>query len=781
MEFIPRAQITRSLPDQGGPLPSWLRDLLVSRGYGTEEEMARFLKPEMDQLLDPMTLPGMRAFVDTLARLRREKGRPLRVTVYGDYDVDGICASVIMERAFQLQGDKTEVRIPDRHGDGYGLNMTAVSLIAGNADVLVTVDCGITSVEETALAKQSGLTVLITDHHTPGPVLPEADAVVDPMLAGEGYSPLCGAGVAWKVMWALNGLKAAEDVLDICALATVADLVPLQGENRVLVRHGLKAINSKPRTGISALLKCARIPEGSGSVTSDKIAYQLAPRLNAAGRLDSALKGYRLLKARDPAEAMALAEQLEDLNRERRAMEEKAFAQAKALVDGMPLWRQRGIVVFGPDWDTGVIGLVAGKLAEMYAYPAICLTKNLAGEYQGSGRSACGIDLYRAIAACRKYLTRFGGHRQAAGLALRPEDLDKFTAAFSEAVAEQLGEGDLRHAMEYDLELSLKDVNRDNVRLISYLEPFGMGNQRPVFRFNGCALSMRAVGAGGKHLKCEFSRDDEIRQGIWFSHGYLAGDALDTVDLLAEMTLNEFGGKVSAECTVRGLRTAPDGLRDDPARERAVCLEDLRTAEKCAHAAGENRVRTCSWRDAAPGHRGTLYLCRRASTAAAVAAAYPGLEVTGARGLDRRAYSAVALYAPIGAVPEGYDRIVLCDGSFGSAETAALSALYPGVEIIVSPSGTASQIRSSLLLSREELRGLYVLFRRWDEMGERGALREAGMDAARLKWGAAAMERVGLLELTDSPLSVRLLPRPQGATDPLATVWYHLTETGSIN
>ncbi len=779
MEFIPRTKVSRSVPESVGRVPPWLADLLFSRGYETKEEMEKFLAPAMDQLLPPSALPGMKDLTDTVARLREEKGRSLRVTVYGDYDVDGICASVIMERAFLLQGARTRVRIPDRHGEGYGLNAEAVRQIAGNTDILVTVDCGITSVEETALAKSLGMTVLITDHHTPGEELPRADAVVDPMLAGEGYSPLCGAGVAWKVMWALNGPDAAREYLDICALATVADLVPLRGENRVLVHQGLRAMNRTARPGIGALLRTARIPEGS--VTSEKIAFQLAPRLNAAGRLDSALLGYRLLTARDQAPAMALAERLEDLNRERRDKEERAFSQARAQVEKMPLWRQRGIVVFDPDWDTGVIGLVAGKLAEQYAYPVICLTRNQAGDYQGSGRSACGIDLYRAISSCRQYLTRFGGHKQAAGLALRPEDLGAFTAAFSGAVAEQLGEGDLRHAMEYDLTLSLRDVSVDNVRLLSLLEPFGMGNVRPVFRFDGCGLSMRAVGTGEKHLKCEFSSGRDIRQGIWFSHGYLAREALDTVDVLAEMSLNEFMGTTRAELTVKGARLSPDGLRDDPERERAACLRDLQTVMRLTAGTSGAETMERSWRETEPGLRGTLYFCRRATTAAAVAAAYPALEVVGTSGLDRRAYSAVALYAPISAIPEGYERIVLCDGSFGPGETAAIGALHPKARIEVCPSDISSGIRRSLLMTREQLRRMYVLFRRWDEMGERGTAAGAGTDGPGVAWGAAAMKEAGLLEMTDEPLSVRLLPVPQGPTDPLKTIFYHLTDTGSMN
>ncbi len=777
MEFVSRISQENRPPFEAGGIPAWIQTLLYGRGIRTEYEMRRFLKPTADQLADPLALPGMRELTDAVRKRREARGNALRVTVYGDYDVDGICASVIMERAFRLCGAVTRVRIPDRHEEGYGLNAAAVREIARDTDILVTVDCGITSIEEVDLAKELGMTVLVTDHHTPGPELPRADAVVDPMLAGEGYSPLCGAGVAWKTLWALHGRQAAEEYLDICALATVADLVPLTGENRILVYLGLRQINSSPRIGVKALIRCARIREGADAVTSDRIAFQLAPRLNAAGRLDSAFLGYRLLTAGDEGTAMALAEQLEDLNRERKALEDQAFKDAEKQVERMPLSGQRGIVVFHENWDTGIIGLVAGKLAEKYAYPTICLTGNRMGEYQGSGRSACGVDLYQALKACEQYLTRFGGHKQAAGLALKPGNLETFVRAFSGAVSEQLGDGDLRDELAYDLEMPLQAVDEEHIRWMTLLEPFGMGNPRPLFRFDGCGISMRAVGSEGRHLKCVLHKDGTVRQGIWFSHGYLAGDALPAADVVAEMTLNDFGGRVSAECSLKGMRLNPDGLRDDPETEREGCLRDLVTLE--GFEPRPPRADKRSWDTVPFSRRGTLYLCRRASTAAAVVRRYPSLEITVAKDLDRRAFSAAVLGADLTRVPEGYERLVLCDGALGDAEIAALNTLYPRAEVIVSPSDTAAGIRRSLVMGRETLRRLYVLSARWDTMGIQAVCEALGADLPQIKWGALAMARVALCEITDLPFRIRLLPRPPSVTDPFATAWYRLTEKGT--
>ncbi len=781
MDFIPRSAEYAPIPADGAQMPDWIAQILSQRGIRDAGEAKHFLKPSADGLLPPEKLPGMHALCAAVRRLLEEKAGALRVTVFGDYDVDGVCACITMVRCFRCLGVEARIRLPDRHREGYGLSMTAVEEMIGNTDLLLTVDCGITSTQEVRRAREAGICVIVTDHHTPGEELPDADAVVDPMLSGEGYSPLCGAGVALKVMWALCGWEQAEKCLQLCALATVADLVPLTGENRILVALGLRQINAFPEPGIRALMRTARVGQ-DGEVTSETIAYQLAPRLNAAGRLASAEHSVELLSQDDESLAMQTADVLEGLNRERRTREDSVIRQARSQVLAMELWSRRSIVAVGEDWDPGVVGLAAGKLAEEFAYPTVCLTRSRDGQYQGSGRSAGGIDLYGALKECADLLSRFGGHRQAAGLSLRAEDLTAFTGAFDTAVRRQLGEEDLRKQVFYDLKLSLRAVDTDHLRWLKLLEPYGMGNPRPTFLFEDCGADFMAVGAEGRHLRCRFDRDGVIRPGIWFSHGELAKRPPGRVDFVAEMSLNRYQGKETAQCMLRGLRPARNAWREDPEQEEEDCLRDLKEILLCpVQAAPGGMLTEKPWQEVSHASRGTLYLCRRARTMNEVLDAFPSLEPVTEPAEGKHAYSAAALGLSPGRIPPGYGTLVLCDGTLGEAETDRLRQCC--LELIIAPEEGARIIRERLCLEKDRMRRVYEALRGWNGFDREDLLAAAGVTGPRLMGCLYALQEKGLIRiLGEAPLRAQVVPREQWPPerDPEKTAWYTLIRTGRL-
>ncbi|MGX8705253.1 MAG: single-stranded-DNA-specific exonuclease RecJ, partial [bacterium] len=373
-------------------MPPALHRLLVERGIGSAAEADRFLHPDERSLHDPFLLNDMAVAVDILQRAIAS-GTP--ICVYGDYDVDGVCASAIMLKYLRSRGATTEVYLPSRHTEGYGLNADAIREIAGWAKLLVTVDCGVTSVELVALAKSLGLTVIVTDHHRPAESLPDCP-VVNPLLNDYPFPFLCGAGVAWKVVWALSGAVPLQ-LVDIAALATVADVVSLTGENRAIVAMGLKSINRHPRIGLAALIDAAGL---SGKpISSTAIAFQLAPRLNAGGRLDTALRPLKLIMTDDPAEAKSLAEELDAENDERRQIEQQIVREAEVQLEGFDFIRHRALILAGVGWNPGVIGLAASRLVEKYHYPVVMLADQ-GDRLTGSCRSIEGVDIHAALTGC---------------------------------------------------------------------------------------------------------------------------------------------------------------------------------------------------------------------------------------------------------------------------------------------------------------------------------------------------------------------------------------------
>lgn len=547
MEFVPRGPAD---PAPLGGLPGWFSAMLRLRGITTEEESRRFLSPSLGDLHDPFLLPGM---TETVRLLREAAARRDPILIWGDYDADGICAASILLETLKEEGANVNFYLPSRHSDGYGLNPEGIRKAAEKGfRLLITVDCGISSREETALARSLGMTVIVTDHHALPPELPEADAVMNPLLGGYPCPFLCGAGVALKICQALQGPEGLRKRLDLAAIATVADVVPLLGENRVIVREGLDCIARTQRPGLQALLKSAGI---EAPVTTDHLGFRIGPRLNAAGRLEDARPAARLLMTRDPVLAESLASHLEELNSRRQAMEREITGQALQQVREQPdFGTARSLVVSG-DWNPGLIGLTAGKLCEKFYLPAVALS--LQGDTAvGSCRSIPGVHIFGMLQRCGDLLTRFGGHAQAAGLTLPAGNIAAFRERLSRVISESCPPEVFRREMAYDLEVPFRSWDEESLGLLEQLEPTGEGNPAPVFLLSGASVqTMRRVGRDLSHLQVTLlDRDNTPVRGIAFSQGEEADRPRDGANLLYRPYLNEFRGRRSVEARIFALR-----------------------------------------------------------------------------------------------------------------------------------------------------------------------------------------------------------------------------------
>lgn len=483
------------------PLP--LAALLAQRGFGDTEAARRFLRPSLDQLSDPLALADMGRAVEVIvaAVQRREP-----ILVHGDYDVDGQCATALLTRGLRAAGANATPFVPHRMRDGYDFGPAGLQEAERiGARLIVTCDCGITAVDAVRTANAMGMQVVVTDHHLPGFDLPPAAAVVDPQRSDDtsGAGALCGTGIAFKLLQALTpALGLPENLpyhfLDLVALATVADVVPLVGENRVLVRHGLKVMATTRWPGLAALLRAAGVsPAG---LRAGQMAFIVGPRLNAAGRVADASEGLRLLLTDDPGDAALLAARLNTMNEERQALDQRMLDEAIALVEQRPEAAGESAIVLAADgWHPGVVGIVASRVVERYGRPAFLI--GFDGEVgKGSGRSISRFDLHGALGRCGDLLERFGGHRMAAGLVIRRDRIDAFRERFLSAAAAELPVESLGPEQRVDLEIGLSEANDDLERLCRHLEPCGMGNPGPVFGVRGVAVrDFGRVGTG--HLR----------------------------------------------------------------------------------------------------------------------------------------------------------------------------------------------------------------------------------------------------------------------------------------
>jgi single-stranded-DNA-specific exonuclease len=541
--------------ERAAGIPAVLAQLLVSRGISNPDTARQFLDPKLSTLRDPDLLPGCTAAASLLHEAIRA-GR--RIVVYGDYDVDGITGTALLRQCIDLLGGDVGYYVPHRIDEGYGLNHEAIRTLASQkTEVVVTVDCGIASCAEALTARQCGMTLVVTDHHQPGPQLPEAAAIVHPALPDRPYAfgGLSGSGVALKLAWALcqqaDGAKKVSprmrsfllEAVGVAALGTVADVVPLVDENRVLVHHGLVSVREKPTLGLATLMATAGLTN-KPKLSAEDIAFTLGPRLNAAGLIT------------DRADrAKQLADYLEGLNGTRQTLERSIYLAAhKQAKEQFDPETDPALVLADRGWHVGVIGIVAGRLAEKYHCPVVLIAWDPMGTKPGVGsaRSVPGLDLYAGLKACGEHLVSHGGHAAAAGLKIEEEKLESFRADFCEHVASEVTEPERGAELMIDAEAPLSTFTLKVVDQIERLSPFGQSNARPLMCASGVTLAEppRAIGSGGRHLSMRLKQHDVTLRAVAFGGGEWA-DQLKAVerplDVAFRPVINTFRGRRSVE------------------------------------------------------------------------------------------------------------------------------------------------------------------------------------------------------------------------------------------
>jgi single-stranded-DNA-specific exonuclease len=556
-----------------------LAQVLYNRGQDTAEKAGVFLEGGSATLHNPFLMHGM---VEAVARIRRAiKGDEL-IAVYGDFDADGVTSTALLVQALRGLGGRVRPYIPNRVDEGYGLNTNALDqLQEEGARLVLTVDCGIRSVDEVAYGKRIGLDMIVTDHHSVGEELPDALAVIDPKIdarlraedgASSGYPEdmLAGVGVAYKLADALLRAEAAqtgrkpdfklEDLLDLVALGTVADLAPLDRlENRELVRRGLEVLNRAQRAGVYELTQVAGVEPGKIDTTT--IGFMLAPRINAAGRLGSAMIAYDLLMADEPG-AGVLALQLQELNAQRQHLTAEAVEIARERALGEAVGEVALIFDAGPDYLSGIVGLVAGRLCEEFYRPAVVVELG-DDESRGSCRSIPGFDITQALDECADLLVRHGGHAQAAGFTVRNDNIPPLRERLTDIATRRLGGQDLRPELIIDADVALGDLTMELVDALKKLEPTGAGNRPPLLRARGLrVVSARRVGKESKHLRLSLSDGVHWMDAIAFKQGEWAEHMPPEVDAVFHLEVNEWNGARKLQLNIQDLRRSGDDFGD---------------------------------------------------------------------------------------------------------------------------------------------------------------------------------------------------------------------------
>ncbi len=528
--------------------------LASARGIKSIEEASDFFGFSEPLVTDPLDFPDM---YKAVKRIKQALDEFERIAVYGDYDADGVTATALLYSYLEMQGADVVYCVPNRHTDGYGLSYNAIdNLSRMGAKLIITVDNGISAVDEAEYIRQLEMDLIVTDHHLPGDRLPDAVAVVDPhrqdcILPFKDYA---GVGVAYKLICAVEGGEndITETFLDLVTIGTVADVMPLHSENRNIVRRGIELINDPDRVGIQALAEVAGL-DGK-PIKSGNVAFGLAPRINAAGRIGSADRAIKLLLSDDYDEALQLANEINDDNILRQQTEQEILNEAIMQIDSNPTWKYDSvIVVSGEGWHDGVIGIVASRLVEKYGKPAIVITSDDGLTAKGSGRSIDGFSLYDALCACDGVLDHYGGHTLAAGLGLSAEDIDSFRKAIN-AYADTIEAPDPIQSIDFKINPSC--VNTEILNVVEMLEPFGAGNPQPVFGLYNMTLTEIIPIGSGKHLKLMLKRDDTTLGAVMFrvtqhDFPFIVGD---TVDVAATFEPNEYLGQIRLNILVKNIK-----------------------------------------------------------------------------------------------------------------------------------------------------------------------------------------------------------------------------------
>lgn len=559
-------------------VPPLIAQLLCNRQLGTKDQAQRFLQAPLSGLHEPELLPGM---VQAVERLMAAVHDQRRICVYGDYDVDGVTGTAILVTCLKILGAQVEFHVPDRLEDGYGLHCDTLRKLAElGVKTVVTVDCGITSVAEAEEARQLGLELIVTDHHECKATLPAADVLVHPRLpsadgAAYPFGGLSGSGVAFKLAWALakrasGGAKVTPrlrefllDAVALAALGTVADVVPLFEENRVLVKHGLARLKSQPTIGLQALLRCAKL-EGKSCFEAQDIGFALAPRINAAGRLGTARLAVELLTTANAQRASVLADYLERQNHERQLLERRIVQEAKGLANQFD--EDAALVLASDQWHAGLIGIVAGRLAEQFGRPVLLIALRDGQPHgQGSGRSVPGLALHEALEACTDNLVSHGGHAAAAGFRIVPEQIGAFRMQFNRVAQRLLGSEAPPRVLTIDAEVPLAALSTQVMSSLDQLEPFGAGNPAPLLLADRLQIvgDPRRVGAGERHLAFRVRQEGKTLKAIAFGMADRLGELMaqgGQVSLVFAPRWNEWQGFRSVEIEVKDFQAGPNAV-----------------------------------------------------------------------------------------------------------------------------------------------------------------------------------------------------------------------------
>ena len=559
-------------------VPELIAQFLYNRGIADLAQAQQFLQPSLSDLIEPEKMTGI---APAVSRIRQAIEQDEKIVLYGDYDVDGITGVAMLWHCLRLAGVEVEYYVPHRIDEGYGLNEDAIRTLAEKgARLIVTVDCGVTAHAAAKLAGELGTDLIITDHHQIENDLPRAVAVVHPNLPGQDYpnKNLCGAGAAFKLSWALaqsfcGARKVSPEFREfllnatsLAALGTIADVVPLLGENRILARFGMQGLAASTDPGIAALIDAAGL-RGERLQSSD-IGFLLAPRLNAAGRMGHARLAVELLTCTNPMRTKEIAAYLESQNRQRQKAQKELAAQAEAQVLhlGMNKSDWRGIVLAGEDWHAGIVGIVAGRIADKFHRPTVVISM-ADDKATGSCRSIEGFDICRALQSCSEHLSKFGGHTMAAGLTLEPDNIENFRQAFNEYAVSHLREEDLTGSLDIDADVELEQLDIKLLEMIARLGPFGQGNGQVLLAARNLTLASppRRVGKGADHLQLTVARaGDEQRhlrpgsmmRGVAFGMAKWEKKLIDaeSFDLVFEPSINRYNGNATGQMLVKDIR-----------------------------------------------------------------------------------------------------------------------------------------------------------------------------------------------------------------------------------
>lgn len=531
-----------------------LATILVNRGITERKKIEKFLNPKRSDFYNPYEMPDMNIAVERIIKAIENKEKTI---IYGDYDVDGITSVTVLKSFLEERGLNVGVYIPNRLEEGYGLNKNAVKYIAEQKyKLMITVDCGISAIEEVEYANELGIETIVTDHHEPGNELPKAIAVVDAKRKDNQYQcrNLAGVGVVFKLIQAIGIKMNLEEkeylkYLDIVCIGTISDIVPLTDENRVIVKLGLKLVEQTKNLGLKSILKIS----GYNKIDSVTISFGIAPRINACGRMGHQEEALNLFMSKDINEVNELANKLNEYNKVRQEIEKNIFEDAKAQIEKKGLINRNTIVLMGKNWHHGVIGIVASKITEKYFKPSILLCEE-DDHGKGSGRSIPGFDLYEALTECKEYIDRFGGHSMAIGINVKKDQFKEFGEKL-EQIAQEKDIKKIIPILKIDTQINLDEVTKEMVYSLKELEPFGEENKNPLFVFRNLKIdSIRAL-SQGKHLKLTLKDNKNIVEAIGFNLGELADEYKigDKIDVVGNLEINLFNGVENIQINIKDL------------------------------------------------------------------------------------------------------------------------------------------------------------------------------------------------------------------------------------